>query len=122
MHAAFLVLALALPAAPVPFKKPPPPAPSLVPGKYVMVWQGVRCETCFHRDGFFACCWHGSWWHGRWKEEKGVVTVEEWPMDEPLRRSSWQIELACPKSGRLKTGERSFYPWSMSLPGPQPEI
>lgn len=96
--------------APAPKDRPPPPPPVLVFGVYEMTWHGVEAYTVFHADSFYACRWHGRWWHGRWKMERGALLVEEWPMEEPHRRSTWTVKLKCPRTGAFAGGT----PWKIT--------
>lgn len=89
--------------APAPIVKAPA-TPTLQSGTYVMTWHGVDALTVFHADGFYACQWHGCWWHGQWKMDKGQLLVEEWPMNEPHRRSTWTIKLKCKMTGNFSGG------------------
>jgi hypothetical protein len=104
---ALLLLTL---AAPAPFAKPAPPPPAVKHGSYIMTWHGVTAPTWLHADGFYACQWHGRWWHGHWRQENGQIIVEEWPMEEPHRRSTWTIKLASPMSGQFPGGS----PWKLA--------
>lgn len=108
MNAAVVLLVL---VAPAPMHKAAP-APAIKAGSYIMTWRGVDALTVFHADGFFACHWQGRWWHGRWAQEKGVLTVEEWPMDEPHLRISWTVKLSGPTAGELVGGS----PWKLVPP------
>ncbi len=92
--------------APAPISRPAPPPPALKYGSYLMTWHGVDAPTVFHADGFYACQWHGRWWHGQWKMEKGQLVVEEWPMEEPHRRSTWTIKLTAPTAGQFTGGTK----------------
>lgn len=108
-----MILLLALTHAPAPRVKPPPPPPALVPAAVVMTWHGVDAYTVFHHDGFFACHWHGAWWHGHWSQERGTLKVEEWPMHEPQRRSTWAVRLTSPTEGHFPGG----VPWRVVIAG-----
>jgi hypothetical protein len=100
MNALVLVLVMLAPAPRVVEK----PLPSMAHGTYVMTWKGIDATTHFHADGFFACYWQGRWWHGTWKQERGRVAVEEWPLDQPESKSKWTIILTDPKSGFMTEG------------------
>lgn len=111
---AMLLLVL---SAPAPLPKPPPPLPAIRPGSWVMHWQGVDAPTAFHADGFYSCNWHGTWWHGQWMQEGGVLTVEEWPLDQPARRHRWAVRLRDGTTGTLS----GVHAWRLRSPPAGPE-
>jgi len=98
--------------APAPMPKPAPPSPAIKSGSYVMTWKGVDAQTIFHHDGFYSCQWQGQWWHGNWRQEKGQMRVEEWPMNEPHRRYNWTIKLSGPLAGEMEGGAWRLAPQS----------
>jgi hypothetical protein len=97
MTAAIILMLFAAPAPPA----KPVPVPAIVPGVAVMTWRGLDAVTHFHDGGFYACHWQGRWWHGTWSQAAGVLTVEEWPLDNPDGRSSWEVRLSSPTAGTL---------------------
>lgn len=101
MLATLVLLAL---LAPAPKEKPMPPPPSVEVGGMTMTWHGTACETYFHAGGFFACRWHGSFWHGAWSCKDGVLSVTEWPMNQPECRSRWAVKLKCGTTGSMGNG------------------
>ena len=110
MHALILLAV----AAPAPFVRPAPPPPAIKAGAYSMLWSGTVCETHFHADGSYACNWHGTWWHGRWKQEKGTLAVDEWPQDSPDRLHRWTVGLSGDAVGKMGPHE-----WSLgTISGP----
>ncbi len=81
--------------------RPPAPTKAIRPGSYIMTWRGTDALTHFHADGFFACHWQGSWWNGRWTQKGGVLSVEEWQIENGEARCSWMVRLASPTSGDM---------------------
>lgn len=99
MSAAVILLAL---LAPAPAVKPPPPPPSIpAPCATVMTWRGIDAETHFRAEGVYSCLWQGRWWTGHWRQEAGVLHVEEWPVDSPANVSKWSVKLSSREAGTM---------------------
>src|SRR5690349_3722756 len=94
--------------APAPLKKPGPP-PVVAAGSFVMTWRGVEATTHLCADGFYACHWQGRWWYGAWKCKDGLLTVEEYPDDDPKSVTKWSIKLSSPTTGVLNGDS----PWKL---------
>lgn len=104
--ASLFLMATFATAAPAPYAKKPADSqpPAVKTGTYLMTWKGIDAPAYFHSDGFYACNWQGRWWHGQWRQDKGQLDVEEWPMDQPESRSRWKIDLKDMFNGKMLDG------------------